>query len=135
MSSAFDALEDAVSAACDALFAETFELRPMRSAPNVRAVADANREIQTFQAIFDDRARHQEAAGGGMTDFKRISVGRDDTRTTLSVDNAELARIDRRAGDRVLRVKTGVLYELGNPMPDGMGRTVFNLRHIQINAG
>lgn len=128
----FDELEDEVSAACDDLFGEAFELQPMRApAPNVRREPDTGRIKCGFRAIFDERPKFTEAGSGGLTDFKRISTGRDDTNSYLSVDDAELSKVDRRPGDRVLRIKTQALYELGNPRPDGMGRTVFPLTSIK----
>ena len=129
--SLFDALEDAVSAECDALFGEKFTTRPMVGGANVKAAPDPDRVPVQFTGIFDERGMYHEASAGGLTDFKRISVGRDDTAPTISVDDNELARLDRKPRDLVVRLKTGKVYEIARAVPDGMGRTVLKLRFVE----
>ncbi len=131
MPTPFDELEDAVSEACDALYGEDFVTRPMLAGVNVKAVPDPERVSVGFRGIFDERGLHHEASSGGLTDFKRISVGRDDTAPALSVDDRELTRLARRPRDQIVRLATGSVYDISRLVPDGLGRTILKLRYVE----
>lgn len=128
MSSPFDALEDRLSDAVDAQFAEPFTHLPMRQpTPNSRREPDGTRAAQTFQAVLDDR-------NPGGASFARLGASSGGVASSggppqFTASNPMLFVDARRlpAGlpvrlDRIRRAATGDVYEVGDIHKDGQGR-------------
>lgn len=120
MPSAFAALEDLVSDACDAVFGEPWELRPMRPAPGggVRT-ADDTRDTVTVTGIFSGPLKRSTEFGSEA----RGSLPAIGNETSVSIDQRQVPAPDRaRRFDRLVREATGDVYEISQVWPDVEGR-------------
>jgi hypothetical protein len=120
MPSAFAALEDELSQACDGVFGETFEFRPQVAAPGGgRRAPDPDRAVRPVTGI-------HESAPFKSTEFgteARGSLPARMTRVSLSIDDREFASGQKPTRlDRFRRAKDGMLYEAGPPELDDEGR-------------
>lgn len=129
MPSPFSALEDRLSSAVDAVFAESFVYLPMsQPTPNSRQATDGTRTGRTFNAVFDDRIP-------GATSFARLSSrnksapkgdgppGFKASQPLIFFEERQFAGGDfPRRLDRVRRVDTGDVFEIVGCEPDGQGR-------------
>jgi hypothetical protein len=114
------------SAAVDQIYGELFTFFAFRQVADVNKPreADPTRLQFTAKAAFigTTKAIYPDARGIEASNAQRVSV----SVPWLSIDNANLAW-PVIAGDRARREKTGDIYEIAKPMPDGVKRTVLPL--------
>jgi len=130
MPTLFARLEDKVSAACDRVFGDLWDLQPMMdSAGGGRRVVDAARDpVRGFQAIFSSPVKESTEFGSEA----RGTLARLVNETTLSIDMRQFGEGSApRRLDRVTRQETGQVYELGHGQNDGEGRYKFWLKEIK----
>ena len=137
MPSPFAALEDQLSSAVDAVFAEDFVFLPMsQPTPNSRRAADGTRTGRAFKAVFDDRIpgatsfarlssrNKNEPKGDGPPSFKA-------SQPLLFFDERQFAGGDfPHRLDRMRRVDTGAIYEITGVEKDGQGRSKVTLAQV-----
>jgi hypothetical protein len=126
--SVFDALEDAVSDACDATFGEYFDVQEMVTAPNVRPTAAAADPVRVT-GIFDDRERAQMLQGfrGGYGNGPGVTSP--SPRVSIDIRAFGGAPVADRLW-QVTRVDTGEVFEVSDAKPDGEGRVLFHLKKL-----
>lgn len=131
MASAWPAIEDGLSDAVDAAFAEGLELRPMIALPNARPSSDPDRSTRLVSGVFDEKSSKVEAQGAGLHEFARVSHGLATQKPIASIDQRQFANgeLPRRL-DRLQRVATGDVYEISEVDPDGQGRLKLILKHV-----
>lgn len=128
MASVFAALEDQLSAACDATFGEQFEMRPMKyGAGGGRRAPDPDRTTATITGIF-------EAPIYKSTEFgteARGSMPALLNRTMLSVAAQEFSAFGPpRQYDVAARLSTGDIYEISVVERDAEGRYRLGIKQI-----
>ena len=131
MASAWPAIEDALSDAVDAAFAEDLEFRPMVALPNARPAADPDRSERDVTGVFDEKASQIEAEGAGLYELGRVSHGLSTQKPLASIDVRQFAdgELPRRL-DRIKRTATADVYEIAEVEPDGQGRLRLMLKHV-----
>lgn len=112
----------------DDTFGECWTYLPMVKAdPNGRAAADPGRAIVTpvIAVYFGPYAR----AFSAETRKQGLKPERPGHASDRPVCDLALCRLPYhpRAGDRVLRLQTGHLYEIAEPRPNGVGRAALDL--------
>lgn len=126
MPTPFEAAAAMTSAAVDAIYGEKFTFIGMKAGvdPNLPKVIDMLRPKfdATGGYIDPSKTAFPKARGTANDQTQRHVV----TEPFLSVDNVNL-QWPVVTGDRVIRHKTGVQYEIARPMPDGVTRTLLIL--------
>ena len=116
----FAALEDAISDACDGLYGESYEWQPMLAAPGGgRREPDSSRPVRRLVAIHDEPSIASKSLGDVIRTASQVTT----TRPSINVDVRRLGGggLPRRF-DRLLRLDTGIVYEVNDVKPDGEGR-------------
>lgn len=131
MSSAFAPLNDALSAAIDGAFAETWTLLPYSAAtPNGRAAPDVTRIATAFAGI---AGGSPSRAGSGLRIAhgapKSDRAGHASARMNVSLRFAQIGYRPR-VEDRVRRESTQDIFEIAEIRPDGQDRMVLDLNLI-----
>ncbi|CUT12533.1 hypothetical protein BF49_3613 [Bradyrhizobium sp.] len=115
------------SAAVDSVFGELFTFTAMKATTDVDAPRAADPDRQAFDAIGAyvavTSSFYPHARGGVADDHAQKMVA---SQPLVSIDNANLRWVVV-TGDRVTRQKTGEVFEISRPMPDGVKRTIFHL--------
>lgn len=125
MTSPFALAASAAEGGIDRVFGEAFSFQP-RSAPvNGVTVIDGSRvNVAGFLALFDAGGGHVPAAA--PSGFGQAVVQRTVALAQIVFSTVNMPAV--RSGDRVTRVKTGVVYEIRNPRPAGQDRIVADLQ-------
>lgn len=114
-----------MSSLVDGTFGERFEYRPYLAGPGGgRGGPDSGRPTFEFSGIFKDKSFEAKSFG----EIERTSSRMTLRHVLLSVDRRNLASPKR--VDRVLRLDTGVVYEIAEIGEDGEGR--WKLRLVEI---
>lgn len=127
----FDILEDRMSDAIDDVMAESFVFRPVYRPTdvNVRPITDPDRSDRGVVGVFDARTRIVASQPGS-----RISKGGLELSSptpNVSIDSRQFDSSEHpRRSDQLLRVATGVLYEISNVADDGQGRYALDLKRL-----
>ncbi|TYL80170.1 hypothetical protein [Bradyrhizobium cytisi] len=127
MPSPFEQAAAQTSAAVDSIFGELFTFTAMKENGDV----DAKRVVDPDRPDFDAIGAYL-AATSSLYPHARGSIADDHVQKTaasqplVSIDNANL-RWPVVTGDRCTRQKTGEVFEVSRPMPDGVKRTIFHL--------
>jgi hypothetical protein len=113
MPSAFAALENRLSTACDVQFGEQFEFRPMTAAPGGgRRSADATRAVRTVTGILTDDPFSSKSLGAEERTATRAAM----SKIVLSVDARQFAAgVPPRHLDRFVQLDTGRVFEIATP--------------------
>lgn len=110
----------------DRVFGENFALVPMRAVTNGAPVPDDTRaSVPLFGAIFADASAPLMADIPGSTQMSRVQ-----TMPRLSVSSLEIPYRPRRP-DRIVRAKTGRVYEVQASYPDDQSRIVIDLVEVE----
>ncbi|MBM4299449.1 MAG: hypothetical protein FJ143_17055 [Deltaproteobacteria bacterium] len=132
----WDDLVASASDACDEAFAEAFEFRPMRQLTvNDPVSPDPGRAVREVLAIYGApasdidlgqlRPQVSRTLGGDATG--RVSIGT----PRIGVDLRQFAPGEPpRKGDKFMRKKTGDVFSAKDYQPDGQGRAVLSLAHL-----
>lgn len=131
MPSPFDAAISAAAATHDAIIGELFDYSPMMAEPNVRPVADTGRAIVTdLLAPFGDSADRAFSGPVRTIGVQTERPGHASNRPYISLQLSRLpyAPAD---GDRLLRKKTGDLYQVAERLPSTPGFMRLDLNLIK----
>ncbi|MDA9521639.1 hypothetical protein XI06_15120 [Bradyrhizobium sp. CCBAU 11434] len=127
MSTPFELAAAQTSAAVDSVFGEPFTFVGMKTGDDVDAARIADPDRPAFDAIGAyvavTSALYPHARGSIADDHVQKTVA---SQPLVSIDNANLQWAVV-TGDRCTRQKTGEVFEISRPMPDGVKRTIFHL--------
>jgi hypothetical protein len=126
-STPFETAATMTSAAVDLVYGETFTFTGMKAAADVDSPRVADPARPAFDAtggyVAPSQAIYPHARGSIADAHAQKTVA---SQPLVSVDNDRLAW-PVTTGDRVTRKKTGEVFEISRPLPDGVRRTVFHL--------
>lgn len=126
MPTPFETAAAATSAAVDAIYGETFTFIGMKAGVD-RA---SPKVVDTSRPAFKAPGGYVGPAKPGLPKARgtenNLAQRHVISEPFVSVDSSKLQWAVV-TGDRVIREKTGVQYEVGRPLPDGVHRTVFVL--------
>lgn len=127
MPTPFETASAMTSAAVDRVYGESFQMIAMKPNLDVDALRIPDPARPAFTAVgayvAPSQAVYPHARGAIADDHAQKLVA---SQPLASFDNAALAW-PVTTGDRVLRLKTGELFEVARPLPDGVRRTVLHL--------
>jgi hypothetical protein len=122
--SAFETMLHVIDTPIDSVMAELFDYQPMKERRNATAIVDPLRSPLTdIVAIIDTRALELQA--GDRSGPERLTAS-----PYISVQDVMIPSGIQRL-DRFIRKKTGQVYEVAEPKPDGLGRTLCIIREIE----
>jgi hypothetical protein len=126
MTTPFETAAAMTSAAVDTIYGELFTFIGMKAGVDRGSpkVIDTARPVFSAIGGYVDpsKSAFPRARGTPNNEAQRHVV----TDPFVSVDNARM-QWPAVTGDRVMRVKTGIQYEIARPMPDGVARTLYFL--------
>ena len=119
----------------DQVFGECWKYLPMaKPSPNARAAPDSSRIIvDSFIAVYlGPYAR----ASSGIVQRQGLKPERPGHASDRPVCDVTLCRLPYppQSGDRVVRLKTGDLYEIVEPRPNGIGRSALDLNLLTAGS-
>lgn len=120
----------------DQIMAEEFEYRPMATWPEVnrRRQPDATRAIMRFKAIFGEpyaRVASGEVKTVGVAPERAGHILFASDRPFISVRLAVLP-YKPRTGDQVVRIASGVAYQIAEPLTEGLEVARLDLNQLRI---
>jgi hypothetical protein len=127
VSTPFERAAKKASAAVDAVFGEAFDFIAMKSPGDVDAKRVPDGTRPSFTAVGGYLGPSHSVLPHARGSIQEDSAHKLAISTPrVSVDNARMPWTVV-AGDHVRRQKTGEVYEVAKPLPDGVTRTMFTL--------